>query len=697
MNTFPQHQSGFQHNQEPTPVSGGSNEVRTPPHISATLASAEHRWKQTDIKTDSLDAVRDRLYARGATESDLGYTDLTKHQQHTPAITPPREAWAPTNEHIPTTPFTPPTVPLVVTQQRMRRRNKIRTVLFSGGAIFFVVAAILASAHVFYGRNLISNENISLEARGPFTVAGGDTYNFNIALTNQNTVPIDQATLIITYPNGSESTTESGKKILGDRKQLNRINSGEVMNIPVSVVIFGEENEEKTIQVTMDYRVEGSNATFVRSAPPLKLKVSSSPVTLIVESIRNIAAGQETVLTLTLTSNSPSPLEGLLVKAEYPNGFSYSSAEPKPSAGEDAWRITTLKPKESKKITIRGLMSGQNSETRVFRFNAGVAKEQDPFMLSSTFTTKTEEISLEAPFVNLGMKVNGKNDAIAILSPDETASADVSFRNTLADTIYDAEVQVVLEGNALNERTVNAGTGFYDSSKNTITWTAVETSGLQKIAPGESFSVTFSFEPTSLTPARSPQVKATVSVKGKRVSESSVSQALTSALTRTIKIDTTMGVATQVFHSTGPFKNSGPLPPIAEDETTYTVITAVTNGSNAVSDAVLEATLPPYIIWKDETNTKDGKVTYNASNRTLTWTIGDIEAGKTIAAAFKVGIKPSVSQVGTVPALAFEQRLRAKDRFTGTTIRASGPDVTTELRDESDESKQEGRVRLNGE
>ncbi len=637
-----------------------------------------------------LDSLREQLYARGAPERDMGHTDLPRHipSAH------PSPVWNPN----PMAPQSKPNeeVSLAVMSTRMKRRNRIRMLFLGAGAVFFMMAAILASTYIFFGRNTISGNNITLEARGPFAVGGGEKLDFTVSLTNQNVVPIEQATLIIEYPQGTQSATEEGKDLFRERKALDSVGPGEVLNVPASAVVFGEENDEKEIRVTIEYRVQGSNATFYRDANPLKFKISSSPVTMTVEAVNTITSGQETEFTVTLASNSQTPLEGLLLKAEYPTGFSFSSSDPKPVAGENAWRIATLKPEEKRTITVKGLMSGKNPEKRVFKFSAGVANDKDPYELSSIYTTKAHELSLEAAFVNLDMTVNGKPGDTVVLAPRESGLIEVTFTNTLADTIYDAVIEVVLSGNALDESSVGAGTGFYDSTKNTARWDKVDTPALREIVPGGSHTVTLSFNPIAPSEGlRTPEVKATVNVKGKRVSEDNAAQTLTGTISRSVKVETQTSLASQVFHGSGPFTNSGPLPPVAEQETTYTVIMAYANGSNPLSDVVIEATLPPYVTWLDATQAANGSMSYNETTRTITWRIGDMEAGITNAAAYQLSVLPSQSQVGTVPALVLEQRARAKDRFTNTTVRATTPDVATQPTDENDESKREGRVRSN--
>lgn len=659
--------------------------------------------KQSDTPHERLDTIREQLYARGTQDPNLGYTDLSKRKTAIPENTPSvwrdvrDEAVARHTETVLPRPVLPQdTDNTLQFAMPKRKRTRFRIIAIAGGAIFFLIAVLLASTYLFFGKNSISGNNITLEARGPFTVGGGEKFDFTISLTNQNAVPIAAATLIIEYPQGTQSASEQGKEQFRERRTIERIGPGEVLNIPASAVVFGEENEEKEIRVTIEYRVEGSNATFFRDAPPLKFKISSSPVSMSVDAVERVTSGQEIDLTVQLTSNSPTTLEGLLMKAEYPPGFSFTSSEPRTVAGEDAWRIAELKPEEKKTIRIRGLMSGKDPEKKIFKFTSGVANERDPFALASVFTTKNHELELEAAFVNLEMTVNGKGGETVTLAAREAALIDVTFRNTLSDTIYDAVIEVELTGNALDKPTVSAGTGFYDSTKSIITWDSIGgNNGLREIIPGGASTVSFSFTP--LAPdehTRTPQVIASVNVKGRRVSESNVAQTLTGTIARTVKIESQTTLSSQAFYTTGPFENSGPVPPVAEQRTTYTIFAALANGSNPLSDTVVEMQLPPYMSWEEKTQASIGALTYNASTRLISWKIGDLEAGKAAGAAYQVSLMPSITQVGTVPAIVTEQRSRAKDRFTGTVLRATTPDLPAQLDFEPDESKRDGRVQV---
>ena len=647
-----------------------------------------------DEHDDRLEKLREQLYQRPAVDPDRGRTAFPEHKTQT--STPP--VWRDVRDAAIERPQPPVVLQRFATDatlfsQPMKKRKKFRIVMLVGGAIFFIIAAVLASTYIFFGKNAISGNNITLEARGPFAIGGGDTYNFTVTMTNQNVVAVDAATLIIEYPQGTQSATEKGKDQSRERRTLEHIKPGEVMNIPISAVIFGEENQEKEIRVTMEYRVGGSNATFYRDATPLHFKITSSPVSLSVEAVDHITSGQEMDFAVTLTSNAPSPLKDLLVKVQYPDyGFDYSDADPKPAAGTDTWTIPELKPGEKKVIKLHGQITGKKDEKRIFNFTAGVANESDALVVASTLSTKSQEVTLEQAFVALGMTVNGKTGDNVTVAPREAALYEITFQNTLPDTIHDAVIEVTLSGNALDKQSVGSGSGFFDSNTNKITWDGTGNDSLRTIAPGQSNIVSFSLTPALGGDVRTPQVVATVNVKGKRTSQTNVPESLTAALVRTVKVASSVSLSAQSVYSTGPFSNTGPVPPVAETPTTYTEYLSIQNGSNALTGTIVEATLPQYVRWVNESSALLGTISYNATTRALTWKIGDVNAAAIVSAAFKVSLLPSVSQVGTIPPLVTDIRLKSNDRFTGSIIRATAPDLTTDLPGDPDNSKHDGRV-----
>ncbi len=626
-------------------------------------------------ETKRLESLRERLYARGTGgETALRHDLRATVPQEAPRVAPPP----------PLTASTP--VPMTVS----KTRRSMRRVLGILGLVFFVGALIVSSAFLFMGQNSVSGNNISIDVNGPLAVGGGETMNLDIAIANQNTLPIESATLIITYPRGAQSTIEQGKELFTERQQLNNIKPNEVVNVPLRFVVFGEEGDAKNVDVSVEYRVSGSNATFYKEALPFEFKVSSSPVVLNINSVKRISSGQETTIELVVQSNSPEDLNDLLVKASYPPGFEFKESSPETASGEDTWKIQSIKPGEESKITLTGVMTGSENEAGAFEFTIGVPNERDAFAIASTLAVRETEIVIERPFLDVEVSINAQTGETVIVEPGSPAGVTIAFKNALETTVYDGVIQVELGGNALNEVSVRTDDGNYDSTTNILTWDSIAVDGLRELAPGERKVVDFSVEPKRDI-RENPEIELTVTIQGNRVGEDRVPEQVVGTIARTIKVASVPNITSSALYTEGPFNNSGPVPPVAERTTEYTLLLAIKNGTNPVTGGEVTASMPAYMAWLDRSSDDDA-VVYNAANRTLTWEVGELKANEYKEVWVQVALKPSLSQVGLIPTILESQRFRATDRFTGTSVRDEAPALTTSLTNDPNRELRDGRV-----
>lgn len=633
-------------------------------------------------ESDRLQELRDRLYSRG----DGISRDIRRPLPHRPDPAP--------IQPVPISPVPPPAPQAEVEYDSMRtgkKRSTVRKWFIVLGVLFFVAALGISSLFMFAGNNTISGNNISLSVTGPISVGGGEELSYQVSVANQNTVPIKSATLIIEYPDGTHSADDVNKEMVIVRQSLDTIAAGELVNIPLKARIFGEENDEKEIKVSIDYRVEGSNATFHKEAEPLLFKVSTSPIVMSLDTVKAITSGQELALTLTVQSNSPTQLSDILVKVSYPDGFDITDANPETVSGEDTWKFPVLKAGEKKTIVIRGLMVGYEDEVREFTAMAGVANAADKNSLASVLAKADAEVQLEKPFFNIDVSINGETSDTVVVSPKSEAAVSIGYKNELDTAIYDGEVLVELSGNALDEFNITSDDGFYDSTTNTIRWDANLNDSLREILPGKDGNLKFRIEPKSNV-GKAPEIKLKVTVKGVRVFEERASDELTGVAERTIRVESVHDLDAYVLYGGGPFTNTGPVPPVAEEVTQYTYTMKLSTGANDITGAEVTAVLPTYVKWLDLVTDGD-RVTYNSSNRTLRWVIGDVGANTVREVSMQISFLPSLSQVGTTPTLLEVQRFKATDRFTGTVVRAEHAALTTSLEYEEDSSLKDGKVR----
>ena len=228
--------------------------------------------------TERIRELRERLYARGADINRVGRNPIPHvTQQHTvPTPVVPSPA-------VSKPPVATPSAVSYREESMPKQKRSYRTWVIIASIVFFVAALVISGALMFFGGNAISGENISISASGPLQVGGGDEFKFRVALSNQNTVPIQSATLIIEYPRGTQSMTDPPQDLSIERRSLDTIGTGELVNVELSARMYGDENEEHEIRTRIEYRIDGSNATFEKRAEPLRFKISTSPIVLSID------------------------------------------------------------------------------------------------------------------------------------------------------------------------------------------------------------------------------------------------------------------------------------------------------------------------------------------------------------------------------------------------------------------------------
>jgi len=619
-----------------------------------------------------MDSLRERLYARGEAPR--------LHERASIQTPKPLVKMGDDVVPKPVKPVVPPPVMepvydetlIDITPSSPGRWRKYRGALLMIAVGFFVVSVVVSSLYLMFGQNTVSGSNIVLGVSGGFTVGGGDVLPLQIGITNRNNVEIESATLVVEYPPGTRSADDANKELYSERIALDSgIAPGETFNLPIKARVFGEENQESSIRVSVEYRVTGSSATFYKEAAPHRFKIGSAPVVLKIESEEIISSGQETTIVLNVTSNSSSPINNLIIKADYPNGFEFTSSVPATVSGRNVWSIDELKPEESAKIELRGIVIGTETEKYVVRFTAGVSDNRTN-ELSSVLAVSDTEFTLEDPFLSIDVQVDNKKEETVTIAPDGQASVSLLLRNSLDTTVYDALVEVKLAGNAMSGSKVSVNNGYYDANAKIVRFDVSQVSALRQIGPDSTVNLSFSISPED-NGLETPQIFLDVSASARRVSAGSPREQIADTIKRVIKLESQPTLVQELRGA-----ESGPVPPRASYPTNYTIRWQLKNSANSISGAVVTATLPTYVEWTGETSGA-GAWSYNSSTRTVEWRAGSVDAGSVTSGDFTVTFLPSTSLTGRTPTLVEAAHLRSTDNFTGSVLRYSTSALTTEI------------------
>jgi len=589
--------------------------------------------------------MRKKLYTPG-TSFDIAPSSLSARASKLP------HAWEP-----------PPERPAA-----KKRKLSGSAIFLIGAAAFFVIAGLVAFFLVIQGGRSVSNDRVKITIENPPTsIAGGDTVSLYIVIKNENPAILNDAKLFIDFPAGTYSATEPPEPLAHQIEALGDIAPGAIKEQTVRATLYGEANQKIVIPVKIEYRTDGSTSVFEKTEE-FEFTIGTSPVSVNVVALDEVSSGQEMKFEISVRSNAPAPIENLAVRAEYPFGFSPTDFSPEPAVGR-LFKLGTLAPGEEKKITITGTLAGQDKDERVFKFSAGTARPDGSPNLAVSFITKEAFVAITRPFIAVGLTLDRTDADTVVARPGVPMQAMLAWTNTLTSQIQDAELTVRIQGAALDKSSVTTLGGFYRSSDTTVLFNRDTNSGLRTLQPGDNGNGSFSFstKPASeLASMHNPSLTITVSVAGRRVGESGVSERITSTLTRTVQ------VASEVSLSASATRSSGPYPAEPDTETVYSVRWNVANGVNAIADTVVKATLPYYVRFVSSNN----GVMYNESTREVSWSVGEVGAHASVqSASFQVAFLPSSSQSGSSPAIVSAATLTGFDRYVQKTLTDSVPAI----------------------
>lgn len=611
---------------------------------------------EEEVKDSPLERLRKRLYtSQGASPKATRSVDM-------PVETQEPQHWQP--DPLPKMP---------------KKRMSVATIFLLFAAGFFVLAGLTTAGVLFFGGRSVSSDLLAIAVEeGPVSVPGGKATSFTISLTNNNPLPVTGGTLTLLFPDGTVDPDDASVKLTHYTEEIGPMAPGETIEKQVRAAFFGTENQRLSVPITVEYETENSNATFTKKITH-SFSISSSPVTLTASALTEISPGQPATIKLSVRSNASEPLNLVAIKAEYPFGFSPTSETPTPLAS-GLFVLETLAPGQEIEIKITGPLYGEVGQERVFRFTAGQLKSIEGREFGVPYMVTSVPISIARPFLAVGVSLNRDDGDPIVVATGEQVAGLVSWENTLDSTVSNARITVTLSGDALDPESVEAVGGFYRSSDRTIVFDKNTSGSLGSLQPGDTGNGSFTFRSKvggGMNSLRNPTMQVSVSVSGQRLGAGRVPETITSTLSRNIRVHSDLAVSSRIVRTVGGFTNTGPWPPEADKETTYTVLLSASNTVNSVANAQVRFTLPAYVRFTGSTS-GDGSITYTESTREVLWNIGDMGAGGGASSALQIAFLPSVQQKGTSPILVSTQTITGYDRFAGGEIGGDAGTLTTQ-------------------
>lgn len=560
-------------------------------------------------------------------------------------------------------------------------------------SLAFFVIAIGIAGYVFYkGTNLVSNNNIGIAVLGPVSSPSGDVLSLNIDVSNNNSSDLLLVDLVLTFPSGTKMPNDQLTQMTSSRIPVGTIKAGSTLRQNVKAALYGQENDKKDIKISLEYRLPGSNTIFVKDKD-YPIFIGTSPISVNVDYQSEATVNQDMKMTVHVVSNSTNIVNGVVLKGDYPFGFQYASSDPAPAVGNNVWTLGDLVPGQKVDIVIKGKMLGSENDQRIFQFYAGTEDSKDKTAIGTILVNNSVPIAIKKPFLSADIALNGDNSQVFVTRSGNAIRGELVWENNLDKPVNDVVIQLKIDGNLLDKTSIQAENGFYKSLDNTLTWDRTTLPDLKEVGPGEMGRLQFSF--ATLAPTkdissnfRKPELSLGLNISGKRLSEQNVPEQIQSSVTKNIKVASDLALVSKLIRSSGPFTNTGAIPPVIDKETTYTVVWDIYNSFNTIRNGAVTVSIPNYVRWVGNVSPTDARISYSPDQRTITWNVGDVMPGTGFTSSpteviFQIGFTPSISQMSQVPLLINNQRIAGTDSFTNTIIES----ITSALDTKFDQDK----------
>lgn len=524
---------------------------------------------------------------------------------------------------------------------------------FLGALAIFVFAGLFFAFTFLSNRNIASEDNIIVEITGQGQGNIGDDIPLSLKITNKNSVDLLSALIVIDY----QIDPISGEKYRVDF-DFGDINSGQSQTKDIPVKLLGEKGDTKNLNILLEYRLKGEGAIFTKSISHTVL-IGDSPVALSFDSPVSLNSGEQLEFSVKIKSVSQEDLKDLVLIGTYPDGFTFKSSSPKADFENNVFDIGDLKQGDEKSIKIIGIPNGISGNVALFSFSLGTRNIADNKSVKILYNRDSFSVSFSQLFISTYFDFDGNQSDSFVANKGDRVSAGIHFQNNLDTRINNAEISVSISDGIIDASSIDSSSGgVYDAVNKKIVWTKATVPDLEILEPGQTGRLVFAFKiKNSTSSTRSASL--TSFVKGVVPSYVPQLQSSPNNHKATVSLKGDIQFLAQLVRASGPFINTGNIPPSVGAETTYSVKWSIFQSGTDFSSAVLTTVLPSYVSWKNEASNTNIK--FDPITRKVTWTIGSVKGNEAKEAYFKIGFIPLASQVGNQAVLINDSKIDAFD------------------------------------
>jgi len=530
----------------------------------------------------------------------------------------------------------------------------------------------------------------------PPQVSIGEPFDLQVDILNDSNSVLSDAKLMVEVPDGIVFIGEDSDKTIVFR-DLGDIGAGGALHESFRVLAISDSHSVKDLNASVSYLPSSIGSRFERSSKT-SVSILGESLVLDIDSSTKVFSGESFDITIKYENSSDVDVSGAKLHIEFPPAFSFTSATPKPSEGNNVWEIGTISKGENGEIKIKGALTGPDDA--FYSVVASISADFDG--RSYDLAEKSASISISPAPLSVSLVVNRDPNYVAGLNDDLNYS--IAYRNNTDVALREVVLAVKLSG-ALYDISSISSNAFVRSSDNALVWNASNIPSFGVLPPGSSGSVDFRIKTLGQYPIQKLSdknfiLKASAEIESPTVPYSVSANKTSGSGFLETKVSGRISLDTKSYFrdASSGFVNGGSMPLHVGKTTNFTIHWVLASYAADMGDVKLKANLGPnVVVTSNISSTISSKPVYNERTQELVWDVGGIAAGKgvltkPVEAIIQVAATPSVSQVGSNMLLLSETTLTATDLFTNLDYTVKSSSVRTDQLTDTTVSGSDGRV-----